>query len=106
MESSLYKNFVTSRGIKYHYYYSAPVSAKPVVFFVHGFPCTSADWRKQATFFKEKGYGLVIPDLLGYGGTDKPADTAAYQMSKMSTDLIEILENEKVEKVIAVGHDW
>lgn len=44
--------------------------------------------------------------MLGYGGTDKPADPALYVQSAMSQDLVCILDAEKVEKVVAVGHDW
>ena len=106
MEASLYKDITTSRGFKYHYYYSPAADSKPTILFIHGFPCTSLDWRKQVPFFKEKGYGLIVPDLLGYGGTDKPAETTAYQLSKMATDLVNILDAEKVDKVISVGHDW
>ncbi|KAH8106324.1 Alpha/Beta hydrolase protein [Cristinia sonorae] len=106
MDASLFKDHTTSRGIKYHYYYSPPADSKPTLLFLHGFPCTSYDWRKQVPFFKAKGFGLLIPDLLGYGGTDKPLETADYQMSKMAADLIELLDVEKVGKAIAVAHDW
>lgn len=106
MDASLFKDVTTSRGFKYHYYYSPPTNSKPTLLFLHGFPCTSYDWRKQVPFFKEKGYGILAPDLLGYGGTDKPTDTASYALSKMSADIIDILDAEKVAKVIAVGHDW
>lgn len=106
MDASSYKDITTSRGIKYRYFYSPPTNAKPTLLFIHGFPCTSQDWRKQVPFFKERGYGLLVPDLLGYGGTDKPSDTASYKLSKMSADLLELLDAEKVEQVIAVGHDW
>jgi len=106
MDATLFKDFTTSRGLKYHYYFSPPTESKPTLLFIHGFPCTSYDWRKQVPFFKEKGYGVLVPDLLGYGQTDKPADTASYQLSKITSDLIEILDVETVEKAIAIGHDW
>ncbi|KAG5654415.1 hypothetical protein H0H81_002604 [Sphagnurus paluster] len=71
MDSSLYKSVATGRQLKYNYYYSVPALGKPVLLFLHGFPNTSNDWRHQVTFFKERGFGLVVPDMLGYGGTDE-----------------------------------
>lgn len=57
-------------------------------------------------FFKERGFGLIVPDLLGYGGTDKPTDVKDYKYSAMSADMIDIMNAENVEKVVAIGHDW
>lgn len=106
MDSSLYKDLTVSRGIKYHYYYSAPQDDKPTLLLCHGFPNSSRDWKQQVAFFKNEGYGLVVPDMIGYAGTDAPEDTALYAHSLISKDLIELLDAEKVEKVIGVGHDW
>ncbi|KAG5633915.1 hypothetical protein H0H81_004432 [Sphagnurus paluster] len=105
MDDSLYKSLITSRDLKYSYYYSRPVAEKPVILFIHGFPNTANDWRYQVAFFKDQGYGIIAPDMLGYGGTDKPADYARYTLSAMSQDVIDILDAEKLEKVIAIGHD-
>ncbi|KAG5649851.1 hypothetical protein H0H81_001770 [Sphagnurus paluster] len=106
MDSSLYKTVTTGRDLKYNYYYSAPTAGKPVILFVHGFPNTSNDWRHQVAFFKAHGYGIIVPDLLGYGGTDKPIDYTQYRLSAIVRDVIDILDTEKVEKAIAIGHDW
>lgn len=48
----------------------------------------------------------MAPDCLGYGGTSKPLDMQAYKGKAMSDDIAEILEHEKIEKVIGIGHDW
>ncbi|KIP06414.1 hypothetical protein PHLGIDRAFT_106968 [Phlebiopsis gigantea 11061_1 CR5-6] len=106
MDSSLYKDVVTPRGLKYHYYYYPAELGKHTLLFCHGFPSSSSDWSGIALYFKEQGYGLVIPDMLGYGGTDKPADPAMYIQSAMSQDIVSILDAERIEKVVAIGHDW
>lgn len=64
------------------------------------------DWHPQISYFKEKGYGVVAPDLLGYGGTDKPAESSAYVHSLLARDMVDILDHENVTDVIAVAHDW
>ncbi|KAF6766530.1 Alpha/Beta hydrolase protein [Ephemerocybe angulata] len=104
--TSDYKDFATSRGLNYHYYFSAADAGKPTLLFVHGFPSISLDWYYQIIYFKAKGYGVVVPDMLGYGGTDKPEEHTAYLHSLLAKDLIDILEHEKIENVLAIGHDW
>jgi pimeloyl-ACP methyl ester carboxylesterase len=74
--------------------------------FLHGFPSTSYDWRKQVAFFGQEGYGLIVPDMLGYGGTAKPIDAAAYKQSLICADIVDILDAEKVGQAIVIGHDW
>lgn len=107
MDSSLYKDVKTTRGYSYHYYVTAGKdSSKPTILFLHGFPCSAQDWRKVVPYFEEAGYGVVVPDLLGYGGTDKPAETAEYRLSGICQDVVDVLDVEGSNKVIAIGHDW
>ena len=72
MDTSLYKDVKVSRGFNYHYYFSPPVSGKPTLLFLHGFPSTLQDWARQIRYFQPKGYGILAPDMLGAGGTSKP----------------------------------
>ncbi|TFY55549.1 hypothetical protein EVJ58_g8179 [Rhodofomes roseus] len=106
MDRASYKEIVTKRGIKYSYYSSSGDASKPTLLFVHGFPSTSYDWRNQVAFFNQEGYSIIAPDMLGYGGTDKPTQTALYKHSAMCADVIDILDAETVGNVIAIGHDW
>lgn len=106
MDPSLSKNFKTSRGINYHYYFAPPQDEKVTLFFAHGFPSTADSWHKQVPFFHKLGYGVLVPDLLGYGETDKPLDADSYRFKYMVVDITEILDHEKIGKVVAIGHDW
>ncbi len=107
LDPGSFKDLVVSRGLKYHYYCSSPKSAsKPYLLFLHGFPGSAYDWRHQIVFFSAQGYGLVVPDMLGYGGTDKPAEVEAYRSSLINQDIVDILDEENVESVVAIGHDW
>lgn len=110
MDPASYKNHVTPRGLKYHYFFNPadPSGLKPTLVFLHGFPSNAHEWRHQVGFFVQRGYGVLAPDLLGYGGTDKPTDVATYAKSLMSADIIAIMDKEGVAntKVYAIGHDW
>jgi len=51
------------------------------------------------------GYGVIVPEQLGYGETDKPTDVKAYSRKKLSAENAAILDKEGVDKVIVFGHD-
>ncbi|KAF4573057.1 hypothetical protein EYR36_007567 [Pleurotus pulmonarius] len=106
MDPSLYKDFKTSRGFNYHYLAVAPKQDLPYLLFVHGFPSTSYDWRHQVAYFQDLGYGLIVPDMLGYGGTSIPVDAESYRRSLVCKDLVELLDAEGAKQCIAIGHDW
>ncbi|KAJ3540314.1 hypothetical protein NMY22_g4343 [Coprinellus aureogranulatus] len=101
-----FKDVTTSRGLNYHYYFSAPDPGKPTLLLVHGFLSLAVDWHPQINYFKKKGFGVVAADQLGYGGTDKPEDSAAYVHSLLAKDMVDILDHENITDVVAVGHDW
>ncbi|KAJ7121620.1 epoxide hydrolase [Mycena epipterygia] len=108
MDPASYKDAITPRGIKYTYFFSPAASGKPTLVFLHGFPSNAYEcWRHQVIFFVEHGFGVLAPDLLGYGGTDKPTETALYAKSLMSADIISIMDKEGIStRVYAIGHDW
>ena len=106
MDPSRYKDLVTSRGYKYHYYYVPARNRALNLLFVHGFPSTSRDWRRVVPYFEAKGYGVIVPDMLGYRGTDKPTDWREYQYSLLNKDLVDILDAEGIKQAVAIGHDW
>jgi soluble epoxide hydrolase/lipid-phosphate phosphatase len=63
-------------------------------------------WERIARYLRTLPFNLITPDLLGYAGTDKPTDLAAYKFDVVSNDLKEICAAEIVTKVIIIGHDW
>ncbi|KAM5539328.1 hypothetical protein V8D89_007019 [Ganoderma adspersum] len=107
MDNSLYKTTSVRRGHTYRYYFSPPASQQqPVLLFLHGFPSTSYDWRRQIAFFQPLGYGIIAPDLLGAGGTSKPLDPKEFRLNALADDVLDILDKEGIKKVVSVSHDW
>ncbi|KAB8659323.1 hypothetical protein FH972_026212 [Carpinus fangiana] len=101
------KFFKTVDGTNYAYlFYRPKFDQLPTLLLLHGFPSSTWDWRRLLPLLVTTGVGIVAPDLLGYGGTDKPTDPSAYRMKRMSGHMIELLDHEKLPKVIGVGHDW
>ncbi|KAL0563568.1 hypothetical protein V5O48_018496 [Marasmius crinis-equi] len=105
MNDSLYKKFTVSRGFKYNYYASNPdvEPVRPTLVFVHGFGIASKDWRHLIPFFEKKGYRIIAPDLLGYGGSAMPNSPNDLKHSLMARDIVDILTNERVQKAVFIG---
>ncbi|KIJ68099.1 hypothetical protein HYDPIDRAFT_83277 [Hydnomerulius pinastri MD-312] len=103
----MYKSHKTQRGFDYRYLFAKANPGKPTLLFIHGFPSTSFDWYHQINFFKPKGYGLVVPDLLGLGRTEpKPSNPTDFLQTAVAQDMVDILDAEGVADVISIGHDW
>ncbi|KAG9189383.1 hypothetical protein G6011_06251 [Alternaria panax] len=93
-------------GTTYRYAINPPLEKeKPYILFLHGFPETSYSWVNQIEYFTRRGYGIIAPDLLGTGGTDKPVELEAYSLKTMASDLAELLDCEGVKQVVGVSHD-
>ena len=106
MDPSSYKKVVTSRSFTYSYYSSVATATKATIVLLHGFPEYADMWADQVAVLNGLGHGCIAPDLLGYGGTDKPTDTEAYNSEGLARDIADILDAEGVSKAILVGHDW
>lgn len=90
----------------YRYVFIPPVAAtRPYLLFLHGWPSSSFDWRFQIEYFRQCGYGIIAPDLLGYGGTSKPDDLDSYRYKNMAADMAAVLDCEGISRVHGIGHD-
>lgn len=100
-------NLSTGHSYCYLYHPSAKGSGHPTLLFLHGFPSSAYDFRHQVEHFTAKGYGVLVPDLLGYGGTSQPVDDVQkYSMSRMAREVVEILDHEGISRVVGISHDW
>ena len=62
-------------GHRMHYLVEGPVDG-PVVVLVHGLGGQAEDWRNLAPYLKNAGFRVYLPDLPGYGRSERPADFA------------------------------
>jgi haloacetate dehalogenase len=79
----------------------------PPLLLLHGFPQTHAIWHRVAQALKERFF-LVMPDLRGYGDSDKPAgepDHANYSKRTMAADMVALMQSLGHARFGLVGHD-
>ncbi|MFM2044292.1 MAG: hypothetical protein RLY86_2868 [Pseudomonadota bacterium] len=93
----------TANGITLHW---LEAGSGPLVLLVHGWPELSWSWRHQIPVLAAAGYRVVAPDLRGFGGSDVPADPAAYTLFHHVGDMVGLLDALAEATAIVVGHDW
>jgi pimeloyl-ACP methyl ester carboxylesterase len=93
-----------STGIAMNVAVEGPEGAPPVIF-VHGFPESHRTWRGLVPLMSEK-VRMVMPDLRGFGATDKPQDVKDYATETLIADLFALADAFEIETFALVGHDW
>jgi len=73
LSEGAHSRFTTVEGMRVHYYVMGPKDG-PAVVLVHGLGGRSEDWRNLAPYLKRAGYRVYVPDLPGYGQSERPAD--------------------------------
>jgi pimeloyl-ACP methyl ester carboxylesterase len=100
------KTLGVSGGHTYSYTIAQPKSGRNTYLLLHGFPSSSYDWRHTIKDLTNAGYGVVAPDILGYGASSKPTAVEEYAQEKLGNHVAEILKHEGISSVVGVGHDW
>ena len=73
----------------------------PAVFFVHGFACTSDDWRAQLEHF-QKTNEVVACDLRGHGKT--PGRPHECSIEHYGGDVAALVNNLELKRFVLIGH--
>jgi len=85
--------------------YTVTGDGAPVVL-LHGFPDSGRLWRHQVPVLAQAGFKVIVPDMRGYGRSDKPAEVADYTMDRLVGDVLAVMEAAGAERAHVVGHDW
>ncbi len=72
----------------------------PIVF-LHSFGHNKAMWFPQLTYFVERGYRVVAPDMPGHG--DSTFDPAHHTVDAIARSYIELLDRLGLQRVILAG---
>ncbi|MCM2325421.1 MAG: alpha/beta hydrolase [Candidatus Woesearchaeota archaeon] len=72
--------------------------------FLHGFTGSSSAWDQLYPYFRKKGYGILLIDIIGHGLSDKPIDKSKYTLEASADHIKEILDSLGIQKAVFVGH--
>jgi pimeloyl-ACP methyl ester carboxylesterase len=75
----------TIADVRLHYWIGGDRNGKPVILW-HGFLSTAYAWREVAPALAQAGMAVLIPDMRGYGDSDKPAGTDGYDARSLAEE--------------------
>lgn len=92
--------------LRVHYLDEGPATAAPILL-LHGEPSWSYLYRHMIPPLVQAGHRVVVPDLVGFGRSDKPTSTVDYtyarHISWMSALLFDTLD---LRDITFFGQDW
>src|ERR687897_1269084 len=77
----------------------------PVVMF-HGEPTWGFLWRKVLPPVRDAGFRVILPDLAGFGRSDKPTDFGWYSYDRHCEYAATLFEDLDLRDATIVVHDW
>jgi pimeloyl-ACP methyl ester carboxylesterase len=90
-------------GQKLSYLDNGRESAGRTIMLVHGFGDSSASWMFFARIFRDGDYRIIVPDLLGFGRSAKPAN-ADYGYPAQASRLLTLMKTLKIGSAHLVGN--
>ena len=93
------------RGMRLAHVDEGDPSASPVVM-LHGEPTWSYLWRKVMGPLLRSGHRCVVPDLPGFGRSDKPTDDAWYSYDNHTEAIVALFEELDLRDATIVVQDW
>lgn len=85
------------------YMYLPPLAKKEVVVLLHGKNFNGAYWQSTANYLHNQGYGVLIPDQIGFGKSSKPVDYQ-YSFASLANQSKLLMNSLGIEQGIILGH--
>jgi len=93
--------------LRMHYVDDGPDAATETVLMLHGEPSWSYLYRKMIPVIVAAGHRCVVPDLIGFGRSDKPAERGDYTYQRHVDWLREaIVDKLDLDGITLVCQDW
>ncbi len=93
-------------GLRLHYLDEGPRDAKLTYLCLHGNPAWGYLYRKMIPVFTGAGHRVVVPDLIGFGKSDKLKKDSAHHFDFHHQILLEFVERLDLKNIVLVVQDW
>lgn len=91
--------------LRVHYLDEGPAEAAPVLL-LHGEPSWSFLYRKMVPGLVKAGHRVIVPDLVGFGRSDKPASRTDYTYQRHVDWMQSVLDQLNLKDITLVCQDW
>jgi len=98
-------NYMDINGLRIHYVDEGPKEAPPILL-MHGEPSWSYLYRKMIPPLMNEGFRLIVPDLIGFGKSDKPRRIKDYSHTKHVDVILEFVRNLNLRDITLFCQDW
>ena len=98
-------NYMMIDGLRIHYLDEGPNDADPIILF-HGEPTWSYLFRKMIPVLTEAGYRVVVPDMAGFGKSDKFESKYDYSYQHHIEVMKELIKRLDLKNATHFGQDW
>lgn len=98
-------NYMTIDNLRVHYLDEGPKDGKPVLL-LHGQPTWSYLFRHMINPLAAAGYRVIVPDMIGFGRSDKPVSMDYYSYPKHVNVMSELVERLDLQDAVFFGQDW
>ena len=88
-----------------HYLDEGPKDGQ-IVFLLHGEPTWSYLYRKLIPVLTEAGYRCIVPDLIGFGKSDKPVTMDTHTFKFHVDTMTTLVKDLGLKNVTFFGQDW
>lgn len=97
--------YVEVDGLRMAYVDVGPSTATPVLL-LHGEPTWGFLYRRMIPPLVEAGFRCVVPDLIGFGRSDKPVDRSIYTYARHVAWMKEFLDVVSLPPATLFAQDW
>ena len=98
-------NYIQLGDIRIHYVDEGE-SSEEVVLLIHGEPTWSYLYRKMVPIVSQSGYRVIVPDLVGFGKSDKPINQEDYTYEKHVGWISSFIESLDLTNINLFCQDW
>lgn len=98
-------NYAMVRGYRIHYLDEGPADGE-VILLMHGEPTWSYLYRKMVPVLNAAGYRTIVPDLIGFGRSDKPISMDTHTYLFHVDAIAELVDQLDLQDATFFGQDW
>jgi tRNA(adenine34) deaminase len=89
-------------GLRLHYLDEGPVDAQKTTLCLHDFESWGAMFGEQLPSILASASRVLVPDLIGFGKSDKPKKEGAYTLAWHVQILIELIEHLEIKNLVVL----
>ena len=98
-------NYMFIDGLRIHYLDEGPKDADPIILF-HGEPAWSYLFRKMIPVLTDAGHRVIVPDMVGFGKSDKFISKYDYSYKHHIDLMKELVIQLDLREATHFGQDW